>query len=228
MGASEDQITALAESMGLPPAGDVPPSLLRRAYITIIRRNWHLLPYNQLLKLVEMSPEHLAFALREDDFLFIKLGNLKPKCSPIVFKEPDASQRERAAQIKRLVDSRFVRFSRRAVSRDSRLSIASHAFPPASGLLSERKGKGRVTCRRISEPSAILWPTVQPIRSPTGCWRGLLNQESTASGFMSCSASLRPEGQTFRNSARVRSGGWPTFAGLSTGRGNSGSMSIFT
>ena len=111
VGASEDQITALAASMGLPPAGDVPPSLLRKAYITIIRRNWHLLPYDQLLTLVEMSPEQLTFALREDDFLFVKLGNLKPKCSPVVFKEPDASQCERAAQIKRLVDSQFGRDS---------------------------------------------------------------------------------------------------------------------
>ena len=90
LGATEEQISRLAASMGLPPAGDVPSWLTRRAYITIIRRNWHLLPYDQLLKLVEMSPEQLAFALREDDFLFIKLGNLKPKCGPVIYKEPDA------------------------------------------------------------------------------------------------------------------------------------------
>ena len=39
-----------------------------RGYITLIRRNWHLLPYEQLLELVEMTPEQLAFTLREDDF----------------------------------------------------------------------------------------------------------------------------------------------------------------
>ncbi|MGC8641381.1 MAG: hypothetical protein ACP5XB_16070 [Isosphaeraceae bacterium] len=107
VGASEEQITRLAESMGLPPAGTVPPELKRRAYITIIRRNWHLLPYEQLLKLLDMSRERLAFALREDDFLFIKLGNLKPKCSPVVYAEPDETARNRAAEIKRLVDGRF-------------------------------------------------------------------------------------------------------------------------
>ena len=40
-----------------------------RGYITIIRRNWHLLPYEQLLELVQMTPEQLSFALREDDAL---------------------------------------------------------------------------------------------------------------------------------------------------------------
>jgi hypothetical protein len=107
LGATEEQINRLADSMGLPPAGPVPPDLTRRAYITILRRNWHLLPYNQLLRLVEMSPEQLAFALREDDFLFEKLGNLKPKCSPVLYKEPDEADRKRAAQIKKLVDGWF-------------------------------------------------------------------------------------------------------------------------
>lgn len=107
VGATEEQITRLADSMGLPPAGNLPPDLGRRAYITIIRRNWHLLPYDQLLKLVDMTPEQLSFALREDDFLFVKLGNLKPKCLPIHYEEPDQAARERAAEIKALVEGRF-------------------------------------------------------------------------------------------------------------------------
>ena len=106
-GASEEQIVRLAESMGLPPAGHPSPDLVRRAYITILRRNWHLLPYEQLLKLVDMSPEQLAFALREDDFLFIKLGNLKPRCSPVTYAEPDRTARERAAHIKQIVLGHF-------------------------------------------------------------------------------------------------------------------------
>jgi hypothetical protein len=68
--------------MGLPSAAVVPPKMKGRGYITLIRRNWHLSPYDQLLELVEMTPERLAFALREDDFLWIKLGGLKPKCEP--------------------------------------------------------------------------------------------------------------------------------------------------
>ncbi len=36
-----------------------------------------------------MTAEELAFHLREDDFLFIKLDRLKPACEPVVFEEPD-------------------------------------------------------------------------------------------------------------------------------------------
>ena len=78
-----EDVTALAESMGLPPAATIPPEMKTRGYITLIRRNWHLLPYDQLLELLEMTPERLAFTLREDDFLWIKLGRLKPKCEPL-------------------------------------------------------------------------------------------------------------------------------------------------
>jgi len=75
--------------MGLPPAATIPPEMKTRGYITWIRRNWHLLPYDQLLELLEMMPERLAFALREDDFLWVKLGQLKAKCAPLRYQPPD-------------------------------------------------------------------------------------------------------------------------------------------
>jgi len=107
LGTNEDQITQLAASMGLPPAGDVPPDLARRAYITVLRRNWHLLPYEQLLPLIGMSRAELAYSLREDDFLFEKMGNLKPLCSPLGYTEPDAAARARAAEIRTVVEAYF-------------------------------------------------------------------------------------------------------------------------
>src|SRR3990172_1952628 len=82
LGASVQDITALAGSMGLHPDAKVPPEQRERGYITLIRRNWHLLPYEQLLELLEMTPERLAFTLRAEDFLWIKLGQLKPQCEP--------------------------------------------------------------------------------------------------------------------------------------------------
>ena len=63
LGASVRDVTALAESMGLPPAVAVPPAMRERGYGTLIRRNWHLLPYEQLLQLVEMTPERLTAAV---------------------------------------------------------------------------------------------------------------------------------------------------------------------
>jgi hypothetical protein len=107
LGTSMENVAALAESMGLPPATTVPPEMKTRGYITILRRNWHLLPYEQLLPLLEMSAEQLAYTLREDDFLWIKLGSLKPKCEPLRYAAPDASARRRAAEIKRWVEESF-------------------------------------------------------------------------------------------------------------------------
>ncbi len=107
LGTSLDNVHAVAASMGLPPAAAIPPEMNTRGYITLIRRNWHLLPYDQLLDLLDMTPERLAFALREDDFLWIKLGSLKPKCEPIRYQPPDDTTRQRVAEIRRVVESDF-------------------------------------------------------------------------------------------------------------------------
>ncbi|OQA00091.1 MAG: hypothetical protein BWY71_00834 [Planctomycetes bacterium ADurb.Bin412] len=107
LNASVEQITALAESMGLPPVTAVPPEQGQRGYITLIRRNWHLLPYEQLLELLEMTPEQLAFTLREDDFLWIKLGQLKPTCQPLRYNPPEETAQRRAAEIRHVVEMDF-------------------------------------------------------------------------------------------------------------------------
>jgi len=107
LGTSVDNVCALAASMGLPPAAAVPPEMKTRGYITLIRRNWHLLPYDQLLELLDMTPARLAFTLREDDFLWVKLGRLKPKCEPLRYHPPDESARRRAAEIRRVVEEDF-------------------------------------------------------------------------------------------------------------------------
>jgi hypothetical protein len=100
-------VAEIAVSMGLPAEPVIEPDMLERGYITLIRRNWHLLPYEQLTQLLDVTPEHLAFTLQEDDFLYIKLGSLKPKCSPVVYEAPTAAAREQAAKIKRQVEQHF-------------------------------------------------------------------------------------------------------------------------
>jgi hypothetical protein len=107
LGTSTEKVQAVADSMGLPPATAIPPEMKTRGYITLIRRNWHLLPYEQLLKLVGMTRQQLAVALREDDFLWVKLGMLKPKCESLHYVEPDESARKRAAEIKTWVAHEF-------------------------------------------------------------------------------------------------------------------------
>jgi len=83
IGATSDQIREVAESMGLGRQPKITSEHLRRSALTIIKRNWHLLPYEQLLQLLGWTAAELAYTLREDDFLYIKLGSLKPKCEPI-------------------------------------------------------------------------------------------------------------------------------------------------
>src|SRR5690349_6183621 len=90
VGATPDAIIRIGRAMGLQGPPRITPDQERRSYITVIRRNWHLLPYNQLLTLLGWTEEKLAYTLREDDFLFVKLGNLKPKCESVLYAKPNS------------------------------------------------------------------------------------------------------------------------------------------
>ncbi|HEX8912507.1 MAG TPA: hypothetical protein VF796_09110 [Humisphaera sp.] len=100
VGTDEARVQSLAVSMGLPERPDVPREMLSRGYITLIRRNWHLLPYEQLVELLGVTPDRLAHLLREDDFLYVKLGNVKPRVDRLTWAEPNAAARKRAAEIR--------------------------------------------------------------------------------------------------------------------------------
>ena len=76
---------------------------LEKGYITIIRRMWHILPYSQLLELLEMDKDTLAATLREEDFLDIKLGN-KPVCDEVCWRELTDKEKEQTALIKKIVE----------------------------------------------------------------------------------------------------------------------------
>jgi hypothetical protein len=131
VGATPKQIESLAKSMGLPPAAPVPPEMLKRGYVTLIRRNWHLLPYEQLLQLLEMTPERLAFTLQEDDFLWVKLGRLKPRCEPLRYHPPDATARRGATEIRRVVKEEFGSALRRPG--EPRFAFVQELSTPPSG-----------------------------------------------------------------------------------------------
>lgn len=107
VGTSPENISALGKSLGLPPQPPILEEWTTRGYITVLRRNWHLLPYDQILTLLDVTAEELAFSLREDDFLFIKLGSLKPKCAPLVWSEAAPETQVRAAEIASLLKTHF-------------------------------------------------------------------------------------------------------------------------
>lgn len=107
VGAKKWDIVRAGRAMGL---GD-PPHITRdqqaRSYITVIKRNWHLLPYEQLLDLLGWNAEQLAFTLREDDFLWVKLGSLKPQCEPLRYQPLDEKSLRREREIARIVREEF-------------------------------------------------------------------------------------------------------------------------
>ncbi len=105
--AEPEQILALGKAMGLPEPPVITEEQLARTYITLIRANWHLLPYAQLTTLLDCTESELAFTLREDDFLFIKLGSLKPNCAQLVYNTPDAAAVAREAEIAAVVRKHF-------------------------------------------------------------------------------------------------------------------------
>lgn len=78
----EATVLRLAADMGLRVPPRVDPLWLKRGYVSIIHANWHLLPYGQLLELLGWTPERMAKALQEEDFLWVKLGGLKPETEP--------------------------------------------------------------------------------------------------------------------------------------------------
>lgn len=99
VGASKGELAAIAADMGLDPDAKVLPEWKTKGYITVLRRNWHLLPYGQLMKLLGKTREELHFCLMEDDFLWVKLGSVKPFCEPLAYSAADAAA-GRAARLR--------------------------------------------------------------------------------------------------------------------------------
>lgn len=98
---AEAEIVQAAREMGLRVPPVVDKKWLERGYITIIRNNWHLLPYEQLLQLLGWTPERLAYTLREDDFLWTKLGQLKPEAKAVYYRPLTADAAERTRELQK-------------------------------------------------------------------------------------------------------------------------------
>lgn len=98
-----ENVRRAAEEMGL-PAYDPGDIWLKRGYITIIRRMWHILPYEQLLELLNMDEQTLARLMREDDFLDIKLAD-KPRCERVEWRELTKEEREETHHIREVMSS---------------------------------------------------------------------------------------------------------------------------
>lgn len=81
--AGESDVLEAAAGLGLPVPPVVEPRWLERGYLTLIRMNWSLLTLEQICTLLGWPAERLEAALRDEDFLWIKLGTLKPRPAPL-------------------------------------------------------------------------------------------------------------------------------------------------
>ncbi|MBQ9099074.1 MAG: hypothetical protein IJY50_06560 [Clostridia bacterium] len=102
---SVDTVNQTAAAMGLPPQENV-EIWERRGYITTIRNVWHLLPYDQLLAVLDWDEDRLAVALKDEDFLDVKLGP-KPACDPVMYTPLDEKGIERLQAIRATSQAHF-------------------------------------------------------------------------------------------------------------------------
>ncbi|MBQ8552428.1 MAG: hypothetical protein IJ428_07050 [Clostridia bacterium] len=102
LGCTSAEVEREALRMGL-RAGTIDPAWLTKGYITIIRNNWHLLPYEQLCTLIGFTPERLEFAIEKDDFLGVKLGRMKPECETVKYSPLTDSELSQTGEIAKLV-----------------------------------------------------------------------------------------------------------------------------
>ena len=82
LGCTEADVAREAARLGL-RVGEANPDWLTRGFITVIRSNWYLLPYEQLTTLLDYTAERLEFILKNEDFLDVKLGCAKPACEAV-------------------------------------------------------------------------------------------------------------------------------------------------
>ncbi len=101
---SVENIECEAERMGLSVQKNI-KEWTEKGYITTIRNNWHLIPYEQLTELLGWDEEKLAMVLKEEDFLDIKLGMFKPVCEKITYRELTDDEKAQTEIIKNAITS---------------------------------------------------------------------------------------------------------------------------
>ena len=102
LNSSAEDVIKHAEKMGLPTANP-DPAWLQRGYVSIIRTNWQLLNYDAILRMLDWSAEKLADTLQNEDFLWIKLGSLKPQCPVEPCRELTSDEAKQTAVIRETV-----------------------------------------------------------------------------------------------------------------------------
>lgn len=100
-------IYCAVKQMGLNENEPLNPMWKKRGYLTTIRDNWHICTYEQIMTLLNISADELAFILKEDDFMWVKLGNEKPQVEKTVYAPLTEEQLSRTREIASLCKEAF-------------------------------------------------------------------------------------------------------------------------
>ena len=98
LGCDENILKAEAERLGLRHETDG-DTWRTKGYVTLIRNNWFLLPYEQICQLIGVEESRLDFILQHDDFLSVKLGGYKPYCEKVSYSPLTKLQAEKTQAI---------------------------------------------------------------------------------------------------------------------------------
>lgn len=106
----EANIYETAKNMGLNTEPTNFKNWQERGYITIIKALWHLMPYEQIMDVLDWDEMRLSYVLKEDDFLGIKLGSQKPYCEKVIYRKPNEEEKEREKEIYRIMQNTVNKF----------------------------------------------------------------------------------------------------------------------
>ena len=103
LGTTADTVIRATEEMGIrdrPADMETERQWMSKGYVTLIRDSWHLLDFGQLCSLTGMNEEELAYTIKEDDFLYVKLGGFKPDVPKLRYAPLNMEQREKTAVLR--------------------------------------------------------------------------------------------------------------------------------
>ncbi len=140
LGTTPDNVREIGRSMGLPPHVKPTVEYQQLGYTSLIRRNWHLLPFEQLMMLVDYDAEKLAVEL-----YWLTLSNPKPLCPPLCYKEPNETTKKRCAEIKAIVSSYFAEeFTRPCEQRFNFVRVLSNVDQSQKPVVSAEDKQGPI------------------------------------------------------------------------------------
>ena len=107
LGTTVTNLKEAAGQLGLDPEQSVDSVWDKRGYLTLIRNNWQICTYEQILTLLDISEEMLAFILKEDDFMWYKMGEFKPIVKAPLYAPLNQNQLQKTKRIPELLETRF-------------------------------------------------------------------------------------------------------------------------